>query len=180
MVLVAATAASFAIYRQTMSAPGSFTTFGGRWEPWVFYWMHMVVAFPAMWSLAVVAIVAFDRRVASPRRRFRSAGVVACCASAIATTTATLISSTFYLLHALEEIGTIPRIFSHPRGSHGLPPFAGVPIEEFIGAAVLGAWSALAATRRWRAEPTWIDRAGRALGAFWIVLFLLYIYAYSG
>lgn len=36
------------------------------------------------------------------------------------------------------------------------------------GATVLASWSALIATGRWRPEAGWIDRAGRAVGAFWL------------
>jgi hypothetical protein len=42
--------------------------------------------------------------------------------------------------------------------------------------AVLGAWTGQFMTRRWRPESSWIDRAGRMLGAFWIVL-LVMLYA---
>ena len=42
-----------------------------------------------------------------------------------------------------------------------------VPSE--IGCAVLVAWTIQAIGGRWRPEPSWIDRAGRLLGAFWIM-----------
>ena len=29
---------------------------------------------------------------------------------------------------------------------------------------------ALAVAGRWRAEPSWVDRLGRALGVFWVLL----------
>jgi hypothetical protein len=35
--------------------------------------------------------------------------------------------------------------------------------------AVLTSWMTLIVGRRWRAEPTWVDRLGRAVGVFWIV-----------
>jgi hypothetical protein len=34
---------------------------------------------------------------------------------------------------------------------------------------VAGAWLLLALTGRWRAEKSWVDRLGRALGAVWVV-----------
>jgi hypothetical protein len=37
-----------------------------------------------------------------------------------------------------------------------------------IGVAVASSWMLLLATGRWRPERTWIDRAGRVLGWFWI------------
>ena len=41
--------------------------------------------------------------------------------------------------------------------------------------AVAGAWLALVLARRWRPEPSWIDRMGRALGFYWIFLLLAFI-----
>ncbi len=179
MVLVAATAVAFAIFRQGMSGQVGFATFGGTWEQRLFYWMHRLIPFPAMLSLAIFAIAAADRR-SSRGRRPRHAGVVACYAAVAALALTSLIASAFYMLHTLEEAGAIPRIFNHPRTTHAMPPFADAPMEEIVGAAVLGAWASLVATGRWRGQPSWIDRAGRILGAFWIGLFLTYLYAYTG
>jgi hypothetical protein len=179
MVLVAATAVAFAIFRQALSPGLEFNTFGGRVEQWIFYWMHQVVPFPATWSIALFAIAAFDRG-GGRRRKFRGAGVVACWAAVVALTLTTVIASTFYILHFLEDVGTIPKLFSHARNSHAMPPFANTPMEEIVGAAVLGAWSAMAVGGRWKAQHSWVDRAGRVLGIIWIVLFLTYLYAYTG
>jgi hypothetical protein len=38
--------------------------------------------------------------------------------------------------------------------------------------AVVGSWLALAISRRWRPERSWIDRAGRILGLYWAFLFV--------
>ena len=38
------------------------------------------------------------------------------------------------------------------------------------GASVVTAWSILAARRRWRCEPSWVDRGGRIVGMAWIAL----------
>jgi hypothetical protein len=37
-----------------------------------------------------------------------------------------------------------------------------------LAAAVLGTWSLLLINRRWRPEPSWIDRVGRCLGIYWL------------
>lgn len=37
------------------------------------------------------------------------------------------------------------------------------------GFAVIVAWTTLAVQRRWRNEPTWIDRGGRVLGVSWVL-----------
>jgi hypothetical protein len=42
-----------------------------------------------------------------------------------------------------------------------------------VGHAVLAAWLVLALTRCWRPERTWIDRLGRALGVFWLVMIVV-------
>jgi hypothetical protein len=38
----------------------------------------------------------------------------------------------------------------------------------YLGLAVLASWLTLRAGGWWRAEPSWIDRLGRALGVLWI------------
>jgi hypothetical protein len=179
MVFVAATAVAFTIFRQGLAGGPAFTTFGGNLERWLFTWMRQVVPFPAMWSLALLAIAVFDRS-SSRRRTIRQAGTVACCAAVVALALTTLIASAFYGLHTLEEIKVIPRIFTHGRNSHAMPPFADAPMEEIVGAAVLGAWSVMVATGRWRVPRSWIDWTGCLLGIFWISLFLVYLYGYTG
>lgn len=42
------------------------------------------------------------------------------------------------------------------------------PVWEEVWRIVLAAWCGLALSGRWRAEATWIDRMGRALGVFWL------------
>ena len=37
-----------------------------------------------------------------------------------------------------------------------------------LAAAVLATWSLLIFNRRWRPEPSWIDRVGRCLGIYWL------------
>jgi hypothetical protein len=42
-----------------------------------------------------------------------------------------------------------------------------------VGAAVVASWIVLALGRRWRPEPSWVDRMGRLLGACWVLVFLV-------
>jgi hypothetical protein len=44
-----------------------------------------------------------------------------------------------------------------------------------VPAAVLLAWLVLALIRRWSAEPSWIDRAGRCLGLAWVSMVPLFV-----
>jgi len=44
-----------------------------------------------------------------------------------------------------------------------------------VSAAVVLGWLALLLTRRWSAEASWIDRAGRCLALAWIVMIPLFV-----
>ena len=48
-------------------------------------------------------------------------------------------------------------------------------IEEAVPAAVVLAWLVLLLTRRWLAEASWIDRAGRCLALAWIAMIPLFV-----
>jgi hypothetical protein len=178
MLLVAATAIAFAIDRRGLRPGMGFSTFRVPWEPWVFYWMHRVTTFVAMWSFAVFVIDLIDQW--RSRRRVRHAGIIACYAATAGLAVSSFVSTLFYFLHILEETQIITRILSHPAQMHLPPPFGEAPLEEVVGSVVLGAWAALVATSRWRIESSWIDRLGRILGAAWIGLLVLYLYGYSG
>ena len=59
----------------------------------------------------------------------------------------------------------------------GLPPgYLWFDTDHFlntmamIGVAVGSSWILLLVSGRWRPEPSWIDRAGRVLGWFWIAI----------
>jgi hypothetical protein len=62
-------------------------------------------------------------------------------------------------------VATIVAVDLSMTGSVSIPPVLGMILP---GATVLASWSVLIATRRWRPEAGWIDRAGRAVGAFWL------------
>ena len=48
----------------------------------------------------------------------------------------------------------------------------GIRLPTLMGAGVTCGWATLALGGRWHPEPSWIDRAGRLVGACWVVLFL--------
>ena len=48
-------------------------------------------------------------------------------------------------------------------------------IGQAPGLAVAGAYLALWSSRLWRSESSWIDRAGHALGWFWIITSVAFI-----
>jgi hypothetical protein len=45
-----------------------------------------------------------------------------------------------------------------------------VLLAHHAGWAVAVSWLTIALIGRWRPEPSWVDRAGRALGCIWILL----------
>lgn len=42
-------------------------------------------------------------------------------------------------------------------------------MPRFAGFVIAGAWTALALAGAWKPEPTWVDRAGRLVGVFWLL-----------
>jgi hypothetical protein len=113
--------------------------------------------FVAMGMLGLLVAGLLPRR--PPLRRLsRQPGVVACAAAALAMAAGgwlVLFLSTFRTVHISSA------------DAYRWPFF-----EARIMPAVAAAWVALAWGGRWRSEPSWVDRAGRALGAYWIGLFV--------
>jgi hypothetical protein len=107
-----------------------------------------------------------------PRRLTRQPGFVACAAAA-AGMTAGGISGI-----ALAVLGQPHLRFLNNALFNLLPQIDLVPtqvtswsyVEAGITPAIVTAWIAQALGRRWRPEPTLLDRAGRVLGAYWILL----------
>ena len=74
---------------------------------------------------------------------------------------AVLTSSVFYHAAGLME-------WSHSKSElYDILFIAPVAIEKSVP-AILITWSSLLITRRWRPEPSWIDRMGRLLAVLWI------------
>jgi hypothetical protein len=51
--------------------------------------------------------------------------------------------------------------------------FAANSLPVFAALAIVSAWATLLVARLWRAEPTWVDRAGRTVAVAWIAAGLL-------
>src|SRR5262249_20666667 len=121
-------------------------------------------------SAWTVAVLIMHLRPPRPSfgRLMRRPGAVACLASfAFA-----LIIAGMLAIIAVEAnfVGPGERLIDLPRR----PIMVYVVLYcKLIGIAVAGAWLALAASGRWRPEPTWIDRLGRALGLTWIAVSLV-------
>ncbi len=111
----------------------------------------LALPFAAMWTLAIIPI-----RFAGPRPRFRrlvrQPGINAALAAVLA------------LILAGVLLGLVIWL-----GASVYAIFALLAVPTYPALAVVVAWVTLLVGRRWRAEPSWVDRLGRALGVFWIV-----------
>jgi len=119
----------------------------------------VVLASPmvAMWTLALLPI-----RFIGPRpRRHRIAcqpGMIAACAFGVALAAIALQIIGLGLVCGVESV-------SDPNTLEITLLYS----PMVLGVAVVTSWMTLLIGRRWRAERSWIDRFGRAVGCFWIV-----------
>jgi hypothetical protein len=98
------------------------------------------------------------------RRLLRQPGTIACAVASLF-----LVPTSAAVLGSHLASG-LPLEVAWARAVRDLRPEYLTGAAAAIGLAVAVAWVALAATERWRPEPSWIDRLGRLLGAFWIAM----------
>jgi hypothetical protein len=120
---------------------------------WPIFNSLSVVALPITWTLVALRFIGSR----PPRGRwFDSPGLSACLAVSVASLlnswcawdvvfTRSPVQQDVYSLVALRIVEPLP-----------------------LSAAVLATWSLLIFNRRWRPEPSWIDRVGRCLGTYWL------------
>jgi hypothetical protein len=113
-----------------------------------------VVALPITWTLVVLRFIGSRP---SRRRRFDPPGLAAC----LAVSAASLLNSCY--AWDIAFIGpSVPQDVFSLVALRVLEP---LPLATAVG----GTWSLLIFNRRWRPEPSWIDRVGRCLGMYWLV-----------
>lgn len=120
----------------------------------------VMLALPMMaaWTMALIPL-----RLIRPRPRFRrlacQPGWMACCAVVLALGIAAAISGAVLAIQGRAQ---------------ALSLLEGSPVLTLaFGPAVLASWMALILGRRWRPEPSWVDRLGRILGVVWVLLSLV-------
>ena len=172
MALIAAVAAGIAFQRWVESSPGTlshvFGAFGvagyfrvPRWFD--FPWSRT----PVYQALAVTTALGL-LRWRPPRPRFRQIcrepGAMACLAVVVATGVGLLAE---WIQAALRATGSfaIPLFWQH-EATRSL-------IINAAASSVAGVWIALALQRRWSPKQSWLDRAGRLLGLYWLAGALL-------
>lgn len=130
------------------------------WIPVVFFGMLPRYAAVLMPALLIIRL----RRPRPPLRKlFRQPGAAASAAGTAALAIGGMILLAGWLCNSGHYV---------PGGTH-----AWRLILLRVPVAVLAAWGLLAISGRWRPEPTWIDRAGRLVGGFWITLWMLRWYS---
>jgi hypothetical protein len=109
----------------------------------------------AAWTLALIPL-----RLLGPRPRFRRLarrpGVTAAWATSVA------------LTYAAIQVG-VSELISGEIVPEDLAIDVVSMVPMLVGLAVLASWTTLLVGRRWRPEPSWIDRLGRLAGIYWIV-----------
>jgi hypothetical protein len=116
---------------------------------------------------SVVTMALLFLRLLQPRpsvsRLARQPGFVACLAAPLV----------LFVGGSMTFSGVSRNIYLPWRGLHFTDyfPYLFQPFERAeVGFAVAASWLVLIVGRRWRPEPSWIDRCGRAAGAYWIML----------
>lgn len=160
MVLIAAIAAGLGAARViSQSHLGSnITSAGDAWTLLLLAAHWLVIAAPCAVSLSITLLVLRFVRPRPPRRRmFRQPGTVAILAGALCPLTS-----------AWPSLPLILALSPASRSSDWDEVLAIIAVLQ-NGAAVAVAWTALRLAVRRRARRDWIERAGIALGAYWIV-----------
>jgi hypothetical protein len=176
MVLVAATAAGYAVVHAFASefVQGDLSSVlreslsTGQFRDLAVILLLCALPVLAAWTLALVPL-----GLLKPRPRFRRLTRQPGLMAAISFATAAGLLATTYLFFVIvtcladsgSNLSTIIGLMLSPVGVLFLLPV-------FFGVAISASWTTLILSRRWQAEPSWIDRMGRALGVFWIVFAL--------
>jgi hypothetical protein len=118
----------------------------------------LALPFLAAWTLAIVPM-----RLLAPRPRFRrlarQPGTIAAIAASLGIATSALqVACT--LIYSIFGYQADPMLLLALLGG----------VASYPGLAVFVAWITLLVGGRWRAEPNWLDRAGRVFGAYWITM----------
>jgi hypothetical protein len=123
---------------------------------------------PRYIALGMVCLLAMRLRRPRPNLRSlsRQPGAVACAAAAAA-----MAAGGIVVLSLLRPVDDWYFLQDHPEAEH---PWQ--IVVSRVSMAVPAAWFILAWSGRWRSEPSWIDRMGRVLGAYWIGLLTYHCY----
>jgi len=164
MILVAGTSAGLASYSSAYLDLEHYFLNAHNTEDYIFSYATLGVRsaspFVSAWSLTWIVIRLRKPRIAW-RRLFRQPGMSAMSAACLGW-----------------AVGKLNVLLAYTRQFHELPPaftlnYYNAASILLGGFGVIIAWSGSTITGRWKPEPSWIDRLGRALGLVWVILFLV-------
>jgi len=172
MILVAATAIGIALTRSVVAAIYTEADRADSYLSVGWYKIYWRTVSGTGLSVATVTILVLRLRSPRPslRRLARQPGAMACAAATLNMVIGLFAAGVFAVLVSVPRL-PVGGFFWTILRLHSFPYF--IP---YSGQAVAGAWLVLIVGRTWRAEPSWIDRAGRLLGACWLVLYFIESY----
>jgi hypothetical protein len=162
MVLIAATAIALVLIRPFL-ADFSFPVVVHSPVDVLILGLTVCVSLEPLALTSSLALGLLRLRKPRPRLRqvFRQPGMAACWATGICTLFIIIIYLISYFMIIFEL-----RRFAF--GDYFLFENAGLVLFSFTGWAICAVWTVLWLAGVWRAEHSWIDRAGRVLGVYWV------------
>jgi hypothetical protein len=184
MFLVAASAIGFAVMRSYSLEVlhNNLTPYPALPRALLTAWAYAIATMPIP---AVWAVVLFACRLRRPRPPWRrlvnQPGFVACGAVSLViairltgflTLVARTLGNPFYTTNlGVSEALSVTISYPGPVNIATIYNSAYFAASAFgMSTSVAAVWLLLVASGRWRPEPSWLDRLGRAVGAYWIAM----------
>jgi hypothetical protein len=136
----------------------------------------MTVLVPICWAWTLAMVPLFLRPPRAPLCRLACLpGAIACFSASCA-----LVLPLFGLLYlAIAGAGALPTTNYESVEFRRVIALVFLAVPALAGFAVAGAWLAIVLGRRYEPEPSWLDRVGRVLGAYWIGSIFLVFWAFT-
>jgi hypothetical protein len=181
MVLVAAVglglmlSRTWSYYAEKLTGPlKHLAAVGHPWLPSMIY--NIIALWPVVAMVAPALLLLRLRQPRPPARRlFAPPGVAAC-----------MVATVIMALECVEDsLYSIAFTLAYHEPGAPFPESAattlalsatGAFLTTRVSYGIAAAWVAIAIARRWRAEPSWIDRAGRVVGCLWLLLIPIRFY----
>jgi hypothetical protein len=174
MVFIAATGIAFVPIRLFLWENWRFPEELSAPEIWRTALEVNVSLIPLALSLSVVvSLLGMKKPRPNLRRVYRKPGIAACIVAVVYSILSLLGYAVFLRFsHALDR-----GIFDD-KNSVMLWIRIGMQPMFLVGGAVASIWIVMGLGGTWRADPSWIDRAGRALGIYWITTSVFFGWAF--
>jgi hypothetical protein len=122
---------------------------------------------------AAILLLGMKKPRSNIRRAFRKPGIAACTVALVYADLSAIGYAVFlHFCYALDR-----GVFDD-RSSAMLWIRIGMQPIFLVGGAVASVWIVMWLNGTWRAEPSWTDRAGRALGIYWIAISVFFGWAF--